>query len=280
MTLSFPLPAKTTTGVFTASLEAVDQAKADYMCLELKYAYAAPHALAAKPAHGCKSDVDCPSSYCMNDATKKAPYMCHTCGDACCLIDADCPSSYCARDPTKMPPFFCHGASPAAELAALVAAPLLPVAVAAPAAPAAPVAWDSCGTRYDRLHTASLTATGVVASGNTLSIEAVGSTDLHAQLKSGAWSVRVYEDGQAHAIAAFDGDLMTAIKFDNVAAPTKFTLDLSYKLPAKTTTGRFTASITAVDDQKALYMCLEVKYQYQSASAKAADLLAKFFGMN
>merc|ERR1712139_303753 len=39
----------------------------------------------------CKSDKDCPSSYCMRDPTKKAPYMCKDCGPNCCNSNADCP---------------------------------------------------------------------------------------------------------------------------------------------------------------------------------------------
>lgn len=56
----------------------------------------------------CRTDADCPSSYCVNDKTKSPPYQCHSCGDLCCLTDKDCPGSYCSNDPTKMPPYVCH----------------------------------------------------------------------------------------------------------------------------------------------------------------------------
>jgi len=59
----------------------------------------------------CKTDADCPSSYCKNDPTKQAPYQCHLCGDECCEDDTDCDGSYCINDPTKMPPYFCHASS-------------------------------------------------------------------------------------------------------------------------------------------------------------------------
>ena len=60
-------------------------------------------------AHTCKTDKDCPSSYCMDDKTKQPPYQCHSCGVGCCNSDADCAGSYCMMDSTKKPPFVCHG---------------------------------------------------------------------------------------------------------------------------------------------------------------------------
>merc|ERR1712072_1020293 len=63
----------------------------------------------------CKSDKDCPSSYCMRDPTKKAPYMCKDCGPNCCNSNADCPGSYCMEDSTKTAPYTCHGASKAQQ---------------------------------------------------------------------------------------------------------------------------------------------------------------------
>merc|ERR1712072_536869 len=99
--VSFPLPKKMASGKFSANLVAVDQAKVDYMCLDIKYSYTAPVAFTLSPAH-CTKDSDCPSSYCQNG-------VCHACGDKCCLTDKDCPGSYCANDPTKMPPYTCHG---------------------------------------------------------------------------------------------------------------------------------------------------------------------------
>merc|ERR1711959_620036 len=108
--VSFPLPKKIASGKFSANLVAVDQAKADYMCLDIKYSYAAPVAFTAlSPAH-CTKDSECPSSYCQNG-------VCHACGDKYCLTDKDCPGSYCANDPTKMPPYTCHGVAKVAEVA-------------------------------------------------------------------------------------------------------------------------------------------------------------------
>merc|ERR1711907_481248 len=108
--VSFPLPKKMASGKFSANLVAVDQAKANYMCLDIKYSYTAPVMFTAlSPAH-CTKDSDCPSSYCQNG-------VCHACGDKCCLTDKDCPGSYCANDPTKMPPYTCHGAAKIAEVA-------------------------------------------------------------------------------------------------------------------------------------------------------------------
>merc|ERR1711907_785921 len=66
-------------------------------------------ALKAGSATKCTSNHDCPSSYCMNDPSKKAPYQCHDCGPNCCNSDADCAKSYCMMDATKKPPYLCHG---------------------------------------------------------------------------------------------------------------------------------------------------------------------------
>ena len=112
LALDFALPKKQSTGKFTASIVGTDQAKSEYFCLEVNFAYAAaaPVAvptwvlgMAGKITTGCTSDKECPSSYCQHGT-------CHTCGDACCLKDSDCPNSYCSNDDTKTPPYVCHGA--------------------------------------------------------------------------------------------------------------------------------------------------------------------------
>ena len=56
----------------------------------------------------CKSDKDCPSSYC---ESYKSPKVCHTCGKECCLTNDDCAGkgfSYCMNTKGKKAPFFCH----------------------------------------------------------------------------------------------------------------------------------------------------------------------------
>ncbi len=64
---------------------------------------------------GCEADSDCPAgSYCMNDPTKVAPYVCHgTVSSTCiCITDKDCPGgSYCMNDPTKVAPYVCHSSA-------------------------------------------------------------------------------------------------------------------------------------------------------------------------
>jgi len=108
LSVSFTLPAKQKSGVFDANLVALDQDKANYMCLDVDYSYPSTSFLAAVTRKsGCTSDKDCPSSYCQN-AKPGHPGSCHGCGDACCETDKDCPGSYCANDPTKMPPYTCH----------------------------------------------------------------------------------------------------------------------------------------------------------------------------
>jgi hypothetical protein len=58
----------------------------------------------------CTKDGDCPCSYCMNDASKKAPYYCHAnLPGKCCTTDKDCPGSYCVNYAGKTKPYFCHG---------------------------------------------------------------------------------------------------------------------------------------------------------------------------
>jgi hypothetical protein len=66
----------------------------------------------------CKTDADCPCSYCKNDKTKTAPYLCQAAKPGiCCKTDADCkvndPASYCETykpaSGTKSLPWRCHG---------------------------------------------------------------------------------------------------------------------------------------------------------------------------
>jgi hypothetical protein len=72
-------------------------------------AVVAPLAPVAQPASTCKSDADCPCSYCMNDKTKTAPFQCHPAKPGvCCKADKDCPGSYCVNYHGP-PPYHCHG---------------------------------------------------------------------------------------------------------------------------------------------------------------------------
>lgn len=75
--------------------------------------------------------------------------------------------------------------------------------------------WTSCGTRYDRLKTETLsfTASPGLEAGATATITTTGSTDLHVPFVTGAWQLRVYELGFAHDIYTTFGDLSTALKF-------------------------------------------------------------------
>jgi len=197
----------------------------------------------------CTKDSDCPSSYCQNGA-------CHACGDACCLTDKDCPGSYCANDPTKFPPYTCHDSKSAvAEVAPLTDAGFT---------------WDSCGTKLDRLKTAKVSVTGSLTAGSKVTVTASGTTDLHVPLDSGAWQVRIYETGVAKETHTEFGDLMQALKFDD-DKNTTFTVTTSFTLPKKQASGEFDANLVAVDQAKADYMCLDIKYKY---AAQQPDLLA------
>lgn len=126
------------------------------------------------------------------------------------------------------------------------------------------VPWDSCGTRNDRLKTTSLTfsATPGLRAGATAHIHTTGTTMLHAPLVSGAWQIRIYEEGHAHPVATSFGDLLDALHFTN-SRDIAYTMDVSYTLPRATTTGNYTVSLMATDQQHAVYSCIEVRYMYE-----------------
>ena len=69
--------------------------------------------------------------------------------------------------------------------------------------------------------------------------------------------IRVYEDGQAKPVAEFDGDLMSALVFDDDRSTT-FHMDTSFTMPAVTKTGEFVVSYMATDATKASFFCIEV----------------------
>merc|ERR1711934_1031338 len=125
--------------------------------------------------------------------------------------------------------------------------------------------WDSCGTKLDRLKTTKLSVDGELAAGEKVTVTASGATDLHVPLETGAWQVRVYEDGVAKETHTEFGDLMKALKFDD-DKNTTFTVTVSFTLPKKQASGKFDASLVAVDQSKADYMCLDVKYAYTATA--------------
>eukprot|EP00656_Telonema_subtile_P010229 TRINITY_DN148_c0_g1_i2.p1 TRINITY_DN148_c0_g1~~TRINITY_DN148_c0_g1_i2.p1 ORF type:complete len:352 (+),score=113.53 TRINITY_DN148_c0_g1_i2:141-1196(+) len=129
--------------------------------------------------------------------------------------------------------------------------------------------WDSCGTKLDRLLTTKLSVDGSLTAGSKVTVSASGNTDLHVPFTSGAWQVRVYEDGEAHETHTEVGDLATALKFDDVKNTT-FTMTVSFTLPAKQASGKFNANLVATDQSKADYLCLDVKYAYAEVLAMVA----------
>merc|ERR1711907_57182 len=134
--------------------------------------------------------------------------------------------------------------------------------------------WDSCGFRTDRLLTKTVSMTGTVAAGQTVHLTASGVTNLHVPLETGAWQVRIYESGKAKSTATSIGDLMTALTFDD-AKNTTFTLKVSFPLPKQLASGKFNANLVAVDQAKADYMCLDIKYSYAAPVAMVAPLAAE-----
>merc|ERR1711998_83691 len=138
------------------------------------------------------------------------------------------------------------------------------------AAASAGYSWDSCGTKLDRLKTSKLTVDGKLEAGSKVTVTASGATDLHVPLDSGAWQVRVYETGVAKETHTEFGDLMKALKFDD-DKNTTFTVSVSFTLPAKQASGEFDANLVAVDQAKADYMCLDIKYKYAAELSMAIE---------
>merc|ERR1712167_469193 len=124
--------------------------------------------------------------------------------------------------------------------------------------------WDSCGTKLDRLKTSKVSVAGALTAGSKVTVTASGTTDLHVPLDSGAWQVRVYEEGVAKETHTEFCDLMKALKFDD-AKNTTFTVTVSFTLPKKVASGKFSATLVAIDQARADYMCLDIKYAYAEA---------------
>lgn len=147
---------------------------------------------------------------------------------------------------------------------------LAALAVVGCAAAADSYRWDkSCGTQYDRFDTSTLTMTapGGFRAGATATVVTTGTTDLHVPLQSGAWSIRVYEIGQAHPVYGTDGDLMTAVKFLD-AKNTTFQMTTDFVMPKPTSSGHFIVSYYAVDQAKATYFCVTIYYNLSMSSPK------------
>merc|ERR1711970_420390 len=133
---------------------------------------------------------------------------------------------------------------------------------------AAPFTWDSCGFRTDRLLTKKVAVSSSYKAGSSMTVTASGVTNLHVPLETGAWQVRIYETGEAKSTSTAVGDLMKALKFDD-AKNTTFTVKVSFPLPKKLASGKFSANLVAVDQAKADYMCLDLKYSYAAAPTLA-----------
>eukprot|EP00567_Pseudictyota_dubia_P006498 CAMPEP_0197439768 /NCGR_PEP_ID=MMETSP1175-20131217/6431_1 /TAXON_ID=1003142 /ORGANISM="Triceratium dubium, Strain CCMP147" /LENGTH=147 /DNA_ID=CAMNT_0042969743 /DNA_START=37 /DNA_END=480 /DNA_ORIENTATION=+ len=125
--------------------------------------------------------------------------------------------------------------------------------------------WDSCGTRYDRLKTTSLTfsAEKGVKAGHEATITTKGTTDLHVPLVTGAWQVRIYELGKAKSIDTAVGNLISALHFTD-KLNTTFEMSVGFTLPEPQAQNNFTASLMATDQSKGMYCCLEVMYSYEN----------------
>merc|ERR1712080_781093 len=98
MVVSFTLPAKKASGKFDANLVAVDQSKANYLCLDIKYAYAAAEALAAPPAPTCLHDVDTEDHKCFEACSPEGKKF----ASKGLTSAGTCPASYNFVEKTKI----------------------------------------------------------------------------------------------------------------------------------------------------------------------------------
>merc|ERR1719486_257150 len=135
--------------------------------------------------------------------------------------------------------------------------------------------WDSCGTRLDRLKTTKLSVAGSLTAGSKVTVTLSGDTNLHVPLESGAWQVRIWETGKAKSTHTEVGDLMKALKFDD-DKNTTFTITVSFTLPKKEASGSFSANLVAVDQAKADYMCIDIKYKYAIVAPSPPSITALF----
>merc|ERR1711907_499647 len=262
--VSFPLPKKMASGKFSANLAAVDQAKADYMCLDIKYSYAAPVLAEVAAAAFCLHQEDTVDHKCFEACNAEGK----TFKSKGITAAGTCPSKYSTIDHTQTQEQCPDGVTNLRYCAAtklnvtVTTKGLAGGALAlAEAQAAVPFTWDSCGFRTDRLLTKNVAVSSSYKAGDTMTVTASGITNLHVPLETGAWQVRIYELGEAKSTATSVGDLTKALKFDD-AKNTTFTLKVSFPLPKKMASGKFSANLAAVDQAKADYMCLDIKYSY------------------
>jgi len=81
---------------------AVDQAKADYMCIDIKYKYPSVVALSEPKSAGCKSDADCHAGGDMGGYCK-ANGDCHCSSPFFATTGKSCELSCCPKPDGKSP---------------------------------------------------------------------------------------------------------------------------------------------------------------------------------
>lgn len=160
---------------------------------------------------------------------------------------------------------------------AFSAAALLAATLASPAA-AGVSSWDTkCGSRFDRLLTSKLSFTteeGGLEAGKRVTLDASGATNLHGPFMGGSWSVRVYEEGSAHPVGDYFGDLAAVLSFPDAKNTTFAIKGVSFVLPPKQYTGKFQAAFTAQDFAKDAYFCDDVFYTLDRDSSAAMSAQA------
>ena len=145
------------------------------------------------------------------------------------------------------------------------------IALLASTANAAMSKWDTtCGSKFDRIVTKNLKfeggAAGKLVAGQGATLDTSGVTNLHGPFRGGSWSVRIYEEGSAHPVGDFFGDLEKVLDFPDKKNTTFAIKGVKFALPRKQFSGNFQISFTARDFEKASYFCVDVFYTLDDAS--------------
>lgn len=132
--------------------------------------------------------------------------------------------------------------------------------------------WDTtCGSKFDRIVTQKLTFAGhdagKLVGGQGVTLDTSGTTNLHGPFSGGSWSVRVYEEGSAHPVGDFFGDLAKVLAFPDKKNTTFDIKGVEFALPKKQFSGKFQASFTAQDFEKSSYFCVDVFYTLDADGA-------------
>ena len=94
-----------------------------------------------------------------------------------------------------------------------------------------------CGSKFDRIITDKLSfksSKKTLGAGDTVTIDTSGTNMLHTTFMGGSWSVRVYEEGWAHPVGDFTGDLSKVMTFPDAKNTTFDINGVTFDLPGET----------------------------------------------